>query len=66
MNRYVVYDIETLCNCLTFCFLDFETKKKKSFVLFDNIGEFNNLIIFLKRLKNHKYYLVGFNNCDFI
>lgn len=59
--RYVVYDIETLKNCITFCFLDYETKKKKSFVLFDDVEEFYELVKFLKRIKNNKYWLVGFN-----
>lgn len=59
--RYVVYDIETLKNCITFCFLDYESKKKKSFVLFDDIEQFYELVKFLHRIKNNNYWLVGFN-----
>lgn len=59
--KYIVYDIETLKNCITFCFLDFETKSKKSFVLYDDIEEFKKLVRFLNAVKKNNYFLVGFN-----
>lgn len=63
--KTVVYDIETLKNCLTFCFLDCESKKKKEFVLYDDMQEFGNLYNFLLKLKKSGYYMIGFNNLGF-
>ena len=65
MKKYTVYDIETLINCFTACFLDYETKKKKSFVLFDSEEQFWELYRFLRQIRKHQYYLVGFNNIAF-
>jgi len=64
-DKIVIYDIETLCNCITFCFLDYNTKKKKEFVLYDDIQQVWDLISFLKRLKKNGYTLCGFNNVRF-
>lgn len=63
--KYIIYDIETLKNISTFCFLSHETGNKKQFILFDDIKVFNELIEFLYFLKRNKYYLVGFNNLQF-
>lgn len=60
-KKFAVYDIETLKNLITLCFLDYKTKKRKQFVLYNNIVEFHALVAFLKKLKKSKYYLVGFN-----
>ena len=59
--KYVIYDIETLINCTTFCFLDYESGKKKSFVIFNKDEEIGELYKFLTRLTRHNYWLVGFN-----
>ena len=63
--KYVIYDIETLRNCITFCFLDYETRKKKSFVFYNDITPVEELLKFLRGLYKHDYYLVGFNNLYF-
>jgi hypothetical protein len=63
--KYCVYDIETLKNCITLCFREYEKKIKKSFVLFDDYEELVKLIKFLKSLKREGYYLVGMNNVHF-
>jgi len=63
--KYVIYDIETLKECFTFCFLDYETKKRKQFIIHKTKNEFNELIDFIVRLKQHNYYFVGFNNLAF-
>lgn len=64
-DKLVIYDIETLCNCITFCFLDYKTKKKREFILYDDIQQVWDLISFLKRLQKNGYTLVGFNNVRF-
>jgi hypothetical protein len=63
--KFIVFDIENLPNIHTFCFLDFETGKKKEFVLFDDLEQLHELLKFLKSVKHHKYYLVGFNSIGY-
>lgn len=63
--RYVVYDIETLQNCFTCCFLDFDSKKKKDFVIHNSRNDFKEFLKFLFKLKTNNYYFVGFNNLGF-
>ncbi len=59
--KYVVYDIETLRNLFTACFLDFETKKKREFVIFDSKDQLKDFVKFLNKIQKHEYTLVGFN-----
>lgn len=63
--KFAVYDVEILKNLFTVCFLDSETKKKKEFAIFNSTEPLKELIIFLKKLKKHDYFLVGFNNINF-
>lgn len=63
--KFCIYDIETLKNLFTVCFLDFETNSKKEFVLFDDRSKLKELVLFLKRLERHGYILVGFNSLNF-
>jgi hypothetical protein len=65
--KLAVYDIETLSNLITFCFLDLESNKKREFVLYDSdtTDTIEPLYKFLSSLIKHKYHLVGFNNIDF-
>lgn len=63
--KYVCWDIETLFNLSTWCFKDLDTGVKKEFVLYDDIKQFKELVIFLQRLKKHNYWLVGFNSINF-
>lgn len=63
--KTAVYDIETLINFTSFCFLDFESKKRKEFVLYDDMQQFADLYRFLLSVKKSGYYLVGFNNLAF-
>jgi len=64
-NLYVIYDIETLKNCFTACFLDYKTGKQKDFVIHKSRNDFKDFIIFLMKLKKNNYYFVGFNNLNF-
>lgn len=63
--KYVVYDVETLKNCFTCCFLDFDSKKKKEFVVHSSRNDIKSFIDFLFKLKQNNYYFVGFNNLGF-
>ena len=63
--NYILWDIETLCNCSTWCFKELSTGKKKEFVLFDDINVFKELISFIIKLRKHNYVLVGFNSINF-
>jgi hypothetical protein len=63
--KFAVYDIEILKNLFTVCFYDFQSEKKKEFVLFDSKESLGELVLFLKRLKKHDYILVGFNSINF-
>lgn len=65
MNKLVVYDVETIKNLFTACFLDVETGKRKEFVLYDDIEEFYSLVKFLTALRQHGYTLLGFNCLNF-
>lgn len=65
MNKLAVYDIETLRSCFTFCFLDVDSQNKKQFVIHQDLNEFQELNIFLQKLKKTKYSLVGYNNVRF-
>jgi len=64
-ERYTVYDLETLCNLITGCFMDWETKKRKQFIIHESQNDFEELYKFLCALQEHRYYLVGYNNLDF-
>lgn len=63
--NYVIYDLETLKNCFTCCFLDYATNKKKEFVIHSSRNDFSEFLNFLTKAKNLKYYFVGFNNIRF-
>lgn len=63
--RFVVYDIETLSNLSTFCFLDVETKKTRQFVIHDTVNQFKELSKFIDQLRKLGYFFVGFNNIAF-
>lgn len=63
--KLIAWDVETLINCFTVCFLDVETKRKKSFVLYDDIDQLHSLIEFLRLIKNNNYVLLGFNSIAF-
>ncbi len=63
--NYVIFDIETLINCQTFCFLDYTTKKRKEFVFYEDNNELTLFVNFLHSLKKHNYTLVGFNSLRF-
>lgn len=65
LNKVVTYDLETLRNCITGCFTDYVTKKKKEFVLFDDINEFHKLLKFLKQIRSSGYTMVSFNGIGF-
>ncbi len=65
MINYIIWDIETLFNCSTWCFKEMSSGKKKEFVLFDDIKVFEELIKFIIRLRKHNYVLVGFNSINF-
>ena len=64
-HKVVVYDVETLINLFSACFLDLQTNKKREFVLFNDVEQLKELVRFLKLLKKHNYELVGFNNLNF-
>lgn len=63
--KFVCYDLETLRNLFTACFKDFETGKKKEFVIFDSKEQLKEFYIFLRRLKKNDNVLVGFNCLSF-
>lgn len=63
--KYVIYDMETLKECFTCCFLDFETKKEKQFIIHKSKNEYNDFLEFIIKLKQNNYYFVGFNNLAF-
>lgn len=65
MEKTIIWDIETLINCSTWCFKELSSGKKKEFILFDNDEEWYNLVLFLRQLKRHDYTLVGFNSINF-
>lgn len=65
MNKRCVYDLETMQNLFTACFLDIDTGSKKSFVLFDNRDVYYDFLKFLYSCKDNNYTFVGFNNVYF-
>lgn len=68
-KKLVVYDIETIQNLITFCFISVETNNKKQFVLFDHptygVQQLKSLLDFLLFLRKNGYTLIGFNCLNF-
>ena len=65
MTKRIIYDLETMKNLFTACFLGLDTCTKKQFVLFNDKQEYTNLLSFLDSCKDDKYTFVGFNNLYF-
>lgn len=68
LDKIIIYDIETSINCIILCFLDFSTKLKKEFVIYDNIkyaDQTVELYKFLKSCVKNNYTLFGFNVLGF-
>lgn len=68
LDKLIIYDIETICNCFIVCFKDYKTQKKKEFVIFDS-KKYDNSVVelfnFIKTCIKHNYTFVGFNNLGF-
>lgn len=60
-ERYTVYDLETLANCFTAVFKNWETGAEKEFVIHESRNDIKSLMKFLKALHRHNYWLIGFN-----
>lgn len=63
--KYVVYDIETLINLSTFCFLECQSGQSKQFIIHESVNDLRPLVRFLRASKNANYAFVGFNNVFF-
>lgn len=68
LDKVVIHDIETLKEMFCICLIDYKSKSKKEFIIYDS-PEYEDqpvkLYQFLKNCVNHKYTLLGFNNIDF-
>lgn len=64
-ERYAIYDFETLLNCFTAVFRDYKTGTEREFVIHESRNDFRDFIKFLKNLKKHEYYMIGYNNLGF-
>ena len=68
LDKLIIYDIETLCNCFIICMKDYKTGKKKEFIIYDS-KEYESSVIelfkFIKSCIKHEYTFVGFNNINF-
>lgn len=65
MARYIVYDIETISNLFTACFMDVDSGKKRDFVVHYSRNDLKPLVEFLQACKHHDCTMVGFNNVAF-
>jgi hypothetical protein len=68
LSKLIIYDIETLCNCIIVNVLEASTQKKKQFILYDDKeyeNEAFNLYKFLRNSVRTGYTFVGFNNIAF-
>lgn len=61
IERYTVYDLETLSNCFTAVFKDYTTGKEKEFVIHESRNDLIPLGKFLKQLWRNNYWLIGYN-----
>lgn len=68
LEKVLIYDIETLVNCIVFNFKDYATKKKFTFVLYDH-KDYNNQAFecfkFIRSCTRAGYSFLGFNNVNF-
>lgn len=60
-----IYDIETYPNCFLFCAVYSNGKGISVFEISDRKNEIEDLLIFLRKVKQHNHRLVGFNNVNF-
>lgn len=64
-DKFCVYDFETLLNCFTAVFKNYQTGVEKEFVIHESRNDFPALIGFLKKLKSSNYWMIGYNNLGF-
>lgn len=64
-ERYTIYDLEVLTNFFSAYFKDFATGKEKAFIIHEDRNDFVELINFLRKIKKHNYWLVGYNNLGY-
>lgn len=64
-EKFTVYDLETPANLFTAGFKDFETKKRKNFVIHESQNDLHDLIKFLRAIIRTNYTLVGYNCIEF-
>jgi len=57
-DKQFVYDIEVFPNFFSVIFIDIKSNEQKTFVIYKNRNDLNNLRIFL----NNKLLLIGYNN----
>ncbi len=65
MEKYVIYDLETLGNLFTGCFLDNSSGKRKQFIIHASRNDYETLMKFLYYTRSEDYYHVGYNNVEF-
>jgi hypothetical protein len=65
MDKFVIYDLETLGNLFTGCFLDYSSGKRKQFIIHKSQNDYEALMKFLYYTRSENYYHVGFNNVEF-
>lgn len=68
LNKLIVYDIETLVNCIIICCKDFATGKEREFIFYNDKQydeEYKKFFMFLRNCVRHSYTFVGFNNVNF-
>ena len=65
IEKYAIYDFETLLNCFTAVFKDFRTGTEREFVIHESRNDFREFMAFLKKLKKHHYWMIGYNNLGF-
>lgn len=68
LTKLIIYDIETLCNCIIVNVLEAATGKKKQFIIYNDKEyeqEAFNLYKFIRSSISSSYTFVGFNNIAF-
>lgn len=68
MSKLIVWDIETLINCIIVCCREVATGAKKEFILFDNVkykDQPSALYKFIKSCIKQNYTFIGFNSINF-
>lgn len=64
-ENFIIFDLEVYRNFFSAVFMDFTTKKTYTFVIWKHRNDLKKMIRFIKGVKDHEFFLVGFNSISY-